>query len=111
MLRALLRVATFCGVTVEERIGARVHQLLWEQRKTQRDLYVELGVTRFTLHKKMRGEVGWSASDIAVAAEVLGVTPNDLYGWDPAPAAPVTAQYQQTRGGHHGIPAPQPAAA
>jgi len=97
-------------MTIDERIGARVHQLLWEQRRQQRDLYVELGVTRYTLHKKMRGEVTWSATDVAVAAQVLGVSPDVLYGWDPAPVAPVTAEYQQTpTGGHHADT--QPAAA
>lgn len=66
-------------MTVDERIGRNVHSLLWDRHLKNRALYEALGVTRFTLQKKMRGQIAWSAEDVATAAEVLGVEPGSLY--------------------------------
>jgi hypothetical protein len=96
-------------VSVDERIGRQVRMLMWDKRVQHRPLYTAMGVSRSALSKKLRGEIAWSADDIATAARVLGVTPNDLYDWHPVTAGAVTSEYQQTRGGHHA--GTQPAAA
>jgi len=66
-------------MTVDERIGANVHQLLWLRGLKQRELYEEMGVSRESLAKKMRGQISWLARDIDAAARVLNVEPGRLF--------------------------------
>lgn len=66
-------------MTVDEVVGANVHDLLYRQKMRQAPLIEALGLTRFSLAKKMRGTQAWSATDVAVAADVLGVEVADLF--------------------------------
>jgi transcriptional regulator with XRE-family HTH domain len=76
-------------MTIDETIGANVHEMLWRRRLRQEALLAEMCVSRSSLAKKLRGEVTWSARDIDAAARVLGVDPGRLFlvagaGFEPA---------------------------
>ena len=88
---------TFVFVTVDEVIGANVHDLLWRKHLKQRALYEAMGLSRESLARKMRGDTAWLARDIEVAARVLGVEPGSLF------AAVVTGEYQMLFWGRGGI--------
>jgi transcriptional regulator with XRE-family HTH domain len=66
-------------MTVDERIGANVHALLWYRHLRQEALTESMGVSRSSLAKKLRGEVVWMARDIEAAARVLNVDPGHLF--------------------------------
>ena len=76
-------------MTVDEVIGRNVHHLLWDKRIEQSRMVEAMGVSRATLHKKMRGETTWLGRDIDAAAKVLGVDPGRLFK--------VTEEYQGRR--------------
>jgi len=81
-------------MTTDEVIGRNVHHLMWDRHIQHRAVYESMGVTRFTLAKKLRGDVRWSAEDVAVAASVLGVDPGSLYEGVPAQrGGNVTGEY------------------
>jgi len=71
-------------MTVDEVIGRNVHHLMWEKRIQHRNVYESMGLTRGSLSKKLRGDVTWSAADIATVASVLDVAPGDLFDGLPA---------------------------
>ena len=77
--------------SVNECIGITVNQYLFDQRITKTRLAQALGVAQTNASKKVRGNVTWSAQDLLVTANLLGVTVQDLLptsdgrgGWVPA---------------------------
>lgn len=70
---------TLGRMTMDERVGENVHRLMWQKRIRRQPMCEALGLSPSTLSRKMRGEVAWSASDIAKAAEVLDVEPGSLF--------------------------------
>jgi hypothetical protein len=97
-------------VTIEETVGQNVHELIWRKKLGHRPLYTALGITRFTLAKKLRGDIGWSASDIATTAEVLGVEPGRLFkvtgDYRAARSATILQFPIRTRSWSHGVAVP-----
>ena len=75
-------------ISVDAQLGARVHQLMFLRRLSQTAMAPKMGLTQGNLSRKLRGEVAWYARDIATAARVLGVTPNDLMEWAPRGSNP-----------------------
>ena len=69
--------------SVDEVIGERVHGIMWRRRISQDALAPQLGIAQSALSRKMRGQVQWTARDVAVVAAVLGVEVADLM---PSPA-------------------------
>ena len=63
----------------DETIGQNVHQLLFQRRRKQNELALVIGVQPTVLSKKLRGEVAWSARQVAAAAQFLAVEPGRLY--------------------------------
>ncbi|WP_185934425.1 helix-turn-helix domain-containing protein [Actinobaculum suis] len=65
-------------LTVDDIIAERV--LTWVRRRKmqQTDLADKIGVAPATLSRKLRGHVGWSASDVVGAAVALGVPITEL---------------------------------
>lgn len=59
-------------------IGERVHQLMWRGRISQVSMAARMGMTQPGLSKKLRGERKWLASELAVAAGLLGVSMDEL---------------------------------
>ena len=66
-------------MTIDEAIGANVHELVWRRRLQQKPVYEAMGLSRGSFAKKLRGEVVWNARDIAAVAGVLGVDPGELF--------------------------------
>jgi transcriptional regulator with XRE-family HTH domain len=60
-------------------VGMNVKWLLWRKRAGQKALAREIGVTPSVLSKKLRGESGWSATQIAITAQFLDVDPGRLF--------------------------------
>jgi len=67
------------GVTVDERIGENVHHLMWRRRMTVSATSAEMGLSKASLSRKLRGEVVWMARDIEAAARILDVEPGELF--------------------------------
>lgn len=59
-------------------IGERVHQHMWREGRTQRQLAGLLGVDQGAVSKRLHGKTDWTAPEVAVAAAWLGVTIADL---------------------------------
>lgn len=66
-------------MTTDEVVGRNVHHMMWDRRIRQRRVYEAMGLSRGSLAKKLRGEVTWSADDIATAARIIGVDPGRLF--------------------------------
>lgn len=59
-------------------IGERVHQHMWREGRTQKQLASLLGVDQGSVSKRLRGKTDWTAPEVAVAAAWLGVAIADL---------------------------------
>ena len=77
-LTDMTAVAAATG-TVDEQIGALVHQLMWQNRMTQRDMADRLGIQQSAMSRKLRGGRPWLAAEVATVAGALGVSPGELY--------------------------------
>ena len=58
--------------------GATVNAVLFQQRASRKDLSKVLGVTGTMATRKLRGDVGWSLSDILKTAAWLRVPVENL---------------------------------
>ena len=61
-----------------EALGFTVNQYLFAHNVTRERLGELLGVTRTVVSKKVRGQVGWTARDVAVVAGYFGLSVDDL---------------------------------
>jgi transcriptional regulator with XRE-family HTH domain len=59
--------------TADEAVGIAVNQLMFERRITRKQLGEALGIAAPNAGKKLRGEIGWSLTDLFTVAEFLGV--------------------------------------
>ena len=59
-------------------IGAEVHRLMWDSKRTQKQLAALLGIDQGSVSKRLRGHIEWAAWEVAVTAAWLGVQPADL---------------------------------
>jgi transcriptional regulator with XRE-family HTH domain len=59
-------------------IGERIHQLMWRNGLTQKQLGNLLGVDQGSVSKRLRGKTDWAATEVAVAAAWLAVPITDL---------------------------------
>ena len=66
------------GMTFNEALGFTVNQYLFADHVTREQLGRLLGVSAGVAGKKVRGQVGWSAQDLAIVAEAFGVRVDDL---------------------------------
>lgn len=82
-------VAVTAG-TVDEQIGAAVHQLMWQNRITQRAMADALGIQQSAMSRKLRGTRPWLAAEVLVVARALGVRPADLMPDGDAEVVPPT---------------------
>lgn len=63
---------------VDEIIGERVHAAMWRSRITQKQLAAVLGLDQGSVSRRLRGRAPWRASDVVLAAQLVGVSPGDL---------------------------------
>jgi transcriptional regulator with XRE-family HTH domain len=61
-----------------ERVGERVHQVMWRQKRKQGEVATLLDMAQATLSRKIRGTRPWEVGELAAIAEVLGVPITDL---------------------------------
>ncbi len=65
-------------MTFNEALGFTVNQYLFAHRITREELGKLLGVSRTVAGKKIRGQVGWTAEDVAVVAARFGISVDSL---------------------------------
>ena len=54
--------------------------IMWDRRMKQAELAEALGLEQSALSKRLRGERGWSVSEVLIAARHLGTTISYLAG-------------------------------
>jgi DNA-binding phage protein len=60
-------------------IAAAVDLLAQEKGVNVEQLAVYAGLNRSSLYRKLKGEYGWKAADVAALAKYFGVQPGDLF--------------------------------
>ena len=73
-------------MTTDEKIGARIHQIMWNRKMKQGVLAERLGVGQAAVSKKLHGERKWTTDELVVVAEVLEVPVGDLFPIAEGPA-------------------------
>jgi transcriptional regulator with XRE-family HTH domain len=71
---------------MDEVIGERVHTLAWRNGMTNAAIAREMEIDPATFSRRLRGERGWTASEVFWLSERFGVSLNVLYGVEPIPA-------------------------
>lgn len=71
-------------------VGRRVHMMMWDRRMKQTDVARLIGVQQSGFSKKLRGDRGWSVSDLVTMARVLSTSVAYLVGetQNPHPVEP-----------------------
>ena len=92
------------GLAPDEAIGMTINQHLFARKMSGNSFGPVIGVSGATVSRKLRGNVGWSVTELLTAASFFGIEPADLMptpdgmgGWIPAPFKP----------GHHATPSSQ----
>lgn len=65
-------------MTVDQKVGRKVHTLMWDQHLTNRAMAVRLGLDESTFSRKLRGGRKWSLDELLEVAAILDVTPEEL---------------------------------
>lgn len=68
------------GDTLDQEIGRRVHQIMWDRQMTQTVFAERVGMDQSSVAKRLRGKLGWSAKQVSEAAHVLNVSIAYLFG-------------------------------
>jgi BetR domain len=66
--------------TLDAQIGRRVHQLMWDRAITQTAFANVIRMDQSSVAKRLRGKLGWSATQVKQAADVLRTSVAYLYG-------------------------------
>ncbi|AKK07409.1 BetR domain (plasmid) [Corynebacterium mustelae] len=84
-------------------VGKTVSHLLLDRRTTKKELGAALGITGVAIGRKVRGDIGWSLSDLIHVADFFTIDVADLlpiqnpdwkegddeqFRWLPAPVKP-----------------------
>ena len=80
------------GLAPDEAIGMTINQHLFARKMSGNSFGPVIGVSGATVSRKLRGNVGWSVTELLTAASFFGIEPADLMptpdgmgGWIPAP--------------------------
>lgn len=63
---------------IDQAIGERVHLLMFRTRVRQGQLAAAIGIGQSGLSKKLHGLTPWTAAQVLLAADALGVDPDAL---------------------------------
>lgn len=66
--------------SVDYKIGARIHTLMWHAKMTQSQMAKLLGVQQAAVSKKLRGERSFTAEEMLTVAQHFGVSIAVLFG-------------------------------
>lgn len=80
------------GDPVNLAIAEAVTALRLREGVTVDQLAVYAGLNRASLYRKLKGEVGWKATDVAALSRYFGVEPNDLFSRTPALTTPASTR-------------------
>ena len=69
------------GLAPDEAIGMTINQHLFARKMSGNSFGPVIGVSGATVSRKLRGNVGWSVTELLTAASFFGIEPADL----PAP--------------------------
>jgi hypothetical protein len=83
---------------VDRLVGKRVHELVWDRRLTNKSVAPQLGMDPSGFSRRLRGERGWSTSELLRVAMFFGVTVGYLFGEEEGPA-PISGQGKGPAGG------------
>ena len=102
------RVAT---LTADQAIGMTVNQYLFSEDIQAKDLAAALNTSASSMSRKLRGTVGWSATELLVTAAFFGLQVQDLMPswqsgdgegagtWVPAPFVPGLSHLGESNSG------------
>ena len=83
------------GLAPDEAIGMTINQHLFARKMSGNSFGPVIGVSGATVSRKLRGNVGWSVTELLTAASFFDIEPADLMptpdgngGWIPAPFKP-----------------------
>ena len=83
------------GLAPDEAIGMTINQHLFARKMSGNSFGPVIGVSGATVSRKLRGNVGWSVTELLTAASFFNIEPADLMptpdgmgGWIPAPFKP-----------------------
>ena len=83
------------GLAPDQAIGMTINQHLFARKMSGNSFGPVIGVSGATVSRKLRGNVGWSVTELLTAANFFGIEPADLMptpdgmgGWIPAPFKP-----------------------
>ena len=80
------RWLSYHGVmNTDQAIGQRVGQLMAQAGMTQGAMTSRMGITQAAISRKLSGERPWFADELALAADILGVSVGELFGEHPKP--------------------------
>jgi len=68
------------GMNVDAAIGRRVHQLIWDRKTTQTALGHLIEMDPSSIAKRLRGNLGWNATQLIATAHALSTTVAFLVG-------------------------------
>ena len=72
------------SLTADRAIGTTVNQYLFVRDIQAQELAQVLGLTKSSVSRKLRGTVGWSATELLLTAGFLGLQVQDLMpSWQP----------------------------
>ena len=84
--------------SVAECIGSTVNQYLFDCGMTKTRLAEILGIAQTNVSQKIRGRINWSAEDLLITAEALGLEVGDLLPGRGADGNWVPAVFRPGRG-------------
>ncbi len=73
LLEAARRAGDIDSYSADEAVGIVVNQLMFERRITRVQLGQVLGVTPAAAGRKLRGDIGWSLTDLFRVGDYLGI--------------------------------------
>ena len=83
------------AMTFNAAVGFTINQYMFATSLTRVALGDILGCSGPNISNRLRGKIGWPAEDLAIMADLFGVSVQDLYpqpdgqgGWIPAPFVP-----------------------
>ena len=89
-----MRITTESRSAYNQALGMTVNQLLFEARRTRKQLGEHCGLSRSIMTRKLRGESNWTAEELSIMAGLFGLRVEDFAptrtdeGWVPGPYVP-----------------------